>query len=264
MDNSKIAILSTVINFELYSKSSLLFPENIQKYVIDGRNGMHGLHSIFYMMKKLRNKDIEWLIMADEDVLFQDSSIVFNLIKKMEDGNYSIAGVRDGGVIEHRTYNPYLMNTFFSIINFKELEKIWDTQEIINNNYIVGDEFKDDLTSLKGAYDTNSLYEPYYGFYLWLRRKNKKFLFLEAQMNQDQITNSIIFQGKELLYHTWYARSYGHNNKHTNRINKIFELLKSTESRKSNPIIFKDHTFFLIQKIKKNYQKVMIKINKQK
>lgn len=264
MNNSKIAILSTVINFELYAKSSQLFPENIQKYVIDGRNGMHGLHSIFYMMKKLKNKDIEWLIMADEDVLFHDSSIVFDLIKKMKNENYIISGIRDGGVISHRTYNPYLMNTFFSILNFKELERIWNMQEIINNNYITVDEFKDDLTHLKGIYDTNSLFEPYYCFYLWLRRRNKKFLFLDAQMNEDQITNSVFFDGKEFLYHTWYARSYGNNDKHTNRINKIFDIVKNGGNRKSNPIIFKDHSFFLIQKIQKIYRKVSIKMNNQK
>ncbi|WP_262710848.1 hypothetical protein [Flavobacterium franklandianum] len=38
--NSNIAILTTVINHELYQKSSQLFPQNIQKYVIDGTNGM--------------------------------------------------------------------------------------------------------------------------------------------------------------------------------------------------------------------------------
>ena len=53
-DNSKIAILSTVINFDLYAKSSQFFPNDIQKYVIDGRNGMHGLESIFYMMNTMK------------------------------------------------------------------------------------------------------------------------------------------------------------------------------------------------------------------
>ena len=60
MDNSKIAILSTVINKELYQISSPLFPEKIQKYIIDGTNGMHGISSIFYMMEKLKGKGIEW------------------------------------------------------------------------------------------------------------------------------------------------------------------------------------------------------------
>jgi len=54
MDVSKIALLSTVINFDLYAKSASYFPKEIPKYIIDGRNGMHGIHSILYMMKKLK------------------------------------------------------------------------------------------------------------------------------------------------------------------------------------------------------------------
>ena len=259
-ENSKIAILSTVINFDLYSKSSQFFPQNIQKYVIDGRNGMHALHSIFYMMKKLRNKNIEWLIMADEDVLFQDTKIIFDLINKMKSEDYMICGIRDGGIISHRIYNPNLINTFFSIINFKELERIWNKKEIVKNHYILNNEFDDDLTNLKGDYDINSLYEPYYCFYLWLRRKNKRFLFLDAKMNEDQITNSVIYNGEVILYHTWYARSYGISEKHTKRINILFDMLNFQDNKISPPIIFKDNTFFLIQKIKKNYRRVIKKL----
>lgn len=261
MIHSRIAILSTVINFDLYSKSSQFFPQNIQRYVIDGRNGMHGLHSIFYMMKKLRNKNIEWLIMADEDVLFQDTKNIFDIIDKMKSENYMLCGIRDGGIISHRVYNPNLINTFFSIINFKELEKIWNKNEILKNNYILNNEFDDDLTKLQGNYDINSLYEPYYCFYLWLRRKNKRFLFLDAQMDKDKITNSVIYNDEVILYHTWYARSYGISDLHTKRINILFDLLNFKDNKILKPIIFKDNAFFLIQKIKKNYRKVVRKWN---
>lgn len=254
-----IAIISTVINFDLYTKSSVFFPKDIQKYVIDGRNGMHGLKSIFYMVEKLKNKNIDWLIMADEDVLFQDTLIVFDIITKMKVENYMVAGVRDGGMITHRTFNPYIINTFFSIINFKELEKIWNKSEILKNNYILENEFSDDLTNLIANYDKKSLYEPYYCFYLWLRRKNKKFLFLDAEMNKDQISNSVIYKGSLFLYHTWFARAYGNNNKHTKRIDVLFNLLKIEENLTSDQIIFKDKTFFFIQKIKKSYRRIITK-----
>jgi hypothetical protein len=257
---SKIAILSTVINFDLYNKSSQFFPQDIQKYVIDGRNGMHGLHSIFYMMKKLRNKGIEWLIMADEDVLFHDSEVVFELIHKMQLENYTICGVRDGGMISHRTFNPYTINTFFSILNFKEIEKIWNKKEIIKSNYILENEFDDDLTNLKWNYDLKSLYEPYYCFYLWLRRKSKNFLFLDAQMNKDQIANSVIYNNKIFMHHTWFARAYGKNNDQTKRIDVLFDLLNSKENQKTKPIVFKDKTFFFIQKINKIYRKIVIRV----
>ena len=77
MNKSPIAILTTVANFELYQKTVQLFPENVQKYVIDGRNGMHGIHSILFMINKLKGKGIEWLVMADEDVVFKNSEAVF-------------------------------------------------------------------------------------------------------------------------------------------------------------------------------------------
>ncbi len=260
--NSNIAIVSTVINFDLYAKSSAFFPQDIQKYVIDGRNGMYGIESIFYIMKKLKNKNLEWLIMADEDVIFQDATVVFDIINHMKIENYTVCGVRDGGVIKHRVFNPFVINTFFSIINFKELEIMWDKKEIIKNNYLLNNEFNDNLTNIMGQYDLKSLFEPYYCFYLWLRRKNKKILFLNAEMNEDEITNSVLYKGKVFLYHTWFARAYGNNEQHTSRINNIFNLLNFEESKTSDPIIFKDKKFFLIKKIEKNYKRIIRRIYK--
>jgi hypothetical protein len=45
-----------------------VFSKEIPHYIIDGTNGMHGIH-IKYMMKRLKGKGIDWLIMADEDFL---------------------------------------------------------------------------------------------------------------------------------------------------------------------------------------------------
>lgn len=264
IDYSKIAILSTVINFDLYEKSSQLFPENIQKYVIDGRNGMHSLNSIFYMVRKLKNRNIDWLIMADEDVLFKDATVVFDIISKMKTENYTVCGVRDGGVILHRESNPYVINTFFSIIDFNEITAIWNKNEVIKNSYILDNEFDDDLSELNGKYNVKSLCEPYYCFYLWLRRKKKNFLFLDAKMNKDLITNSVIFNGKEFLYHTWYARSYGFSDRQTERIDKIFEFLKFDNSKISSPIIYKHRTFFWKQKTRKIYHKILERLKFQK
>lgn len=262
MDKSKIVILSTVINTELYQKSSQLFPENIQKYVIDGKNGMYGLDSIFFMMKKLKNKDIDWLIMADEDVLFQNTNLIFNIINKMESEKHIVCGIRDGGLISHREQNPYLINTFFSIVNFKELELIWNKKQIIKNNFLIENEFKDNLKNLHFEFDIKSLYEPYYCFYLWLRRKNKKFLFLDSNqpIQNDKISNAVYFEGELLLYHTWYARSYGNNKKHTDRIDKIFELLNFNSEHNIPPVIFKDNTFFIRKFLRKQLKRMEMKI----
>ena len=261
--NSNIAILTTVINPELYQKSSRLFPQNIQKYVIDGTNGMYGLDSIFYMMKKLKGKGIEWLIMADEDVLFVNTQGVFSIIEEMKLNDYMISGIRDGGEIQNRHKSPYVINTFFSIINFKELELIWNKREVIKNHYILEDEFDDDLKSLKGNYETTSLYELYYCFYFWLRRKGKRILFLNASTPflEDRLTTLVHdTDGEVLLYHTWYARTYGISKTHTDRINKIFELLNFENIIESKPIVFKHKTFFIIKNARKLYKRIQMRI----
>jgi len=263
MDKSKVVILTTLINKELYKKSAQLFPQGINKYVIDGSNGMFGIDSICFMMGKLQGKGIEWLIMADEDVLFLNPDAVFPIIQEMKNKDYLISGVRDGGVISNRTYSPFLINTFFSIVNFKELESIWDKKEVLKNQFVNAEEFEEDLSKLKGAYDVNSLYEPYYCFYFWLRRKNKKILFLDANRFSEEDDNTTVVYALDksiLLYHTWYARSYGNNQRHTKRIDKIFELVTFPKNTISEPIYFKDATFFIRRKIKKFNKRIIKKL----
>jgi hypothetical protein len=257
-----IAILTTVINFELYNKTSKLFPKEIQKYIIDGSNGMFGINSIYYMFKKLSNKNIDYLILADEDVIFTDSSAVFSIIDKMHNEEFSVCGVRDGGIINHRIYNPVMVNTFFTIINFKEISSIWNKKEIVKNQYILPFEFDFDCPHFKVHYDFHSLYEPYYCFFLWLKRKNMKFLYLDSQTLDDNITNNILFENKEFALHTWYARSYNNNEKHTLRINNILSKIdfqKSTRKVDVNIIIIKDNLFFLKTKLSKVSKKILNK-----
>ena len=261
--NESIAILTTVANFQLYEKTKKLFPD-FPVYVIDGRNGMYGLHSIRYMHKKLKGEEIDWLIMADEDVIFKNPKSVFSLIEFMDQNNYSVCGVRDGGVVRHRNHNPYAINTFFSILNFKKVFKFFNAREISEDQYIKKGEFFDNLGQLNYAFDRTSLYEPYYCFYFWLRRKGERILFLHSKMleeEKEKISNEIFHpDGTSLLIHTWYARSYGRNEKHTARINRI---LKETDfkSNSKKPIIFKDPTFSFKMRILKVVKKIKLKLS---
>ncbi|MFA5300869.1 MAG: hypothetical protein WC389_21980, partial [Lutibacter sp.] len=243
MDKSKIAILSTVNNFKLYEKSSALYPNDIQSYVIDGRNGMFGIHSINYMMKIFKKKDINWLILMDEDALFINSDLVFPLIEYMETHNYIISGIRDGGMLPERSGNPYVMNPFFSIIDLKKLKKIWNKNEMLNNHYIKDDEFIDDLSDLKYPYNKKSMSEPYYGFYFWLKRKKLKLLYLDVSLpfKDDQITNIVHdIEGRPILYHTWFSREYGdERGRHTYRIDKVFDKFKTVKYKNIEPIVYK-------------------------
>ena len=264
MNKANIAILTTVASYELYGITSKFFPKGIKKYVIDGTNGMHGIYSIHYMFYKLSKKDIKWLILADEDVIFKDSDIVFSIIKKMEADNFSVCGVRDGGIIEHRQYNPHLVNTFFTIINFKEISSEWNKGEVKKHQYILPKEFIVDEYKLNSKFDINSLYEPYYCFFLWLKRKGKKFLYLDANMLDDAISNNILFDGKEFGYHTWYARSYNVNKKHTDRINIVLDnMTVDVNSMKidSNIVILKDSLFYYKMELSKLYKRFVNRLN---
>lgn len=266
MNKNKIAILTTVANFELYKETSKRFPQGIEKFVIDGRNGMHGIHSIFYMMKKLKNKDINWLVMMDEDVILKDAEVIFDIIEEMNKNDYTICGIRDGGVIKHRRYNPYVINTFFSVIDFNELKKVWNPKEIRYHQRIEEGEFEDDLSNLRFDYDAMSLFEPYYCFYFWLRRMKKNFLFLDSEMKDDEISNSLIFKEMDFGVHTWYARSYGFNKKHTDRINDHLGSFDPIENSVDNfvtqPIYFKDKSFYFVQKLRRFYRKIAVKLNR--
>lgn len=248
INNSKIAILSTVNNFSLYEKSSALYPQEIQSYVIDGRNGMFGIHSINYMMKIFKRRDVEWLILMDEDALFIDHTLIFPLIEEMLQKDYIVCGVRDGGMLPERSGNPYVMNPFFSIIHLKKLKKIWNKKEMLLNHYINEDEFEDDLSFLKYPYNKNSMSEPYYCFYFWLKRKNQKLLYLDITLPfvDDHITNTVQdLKGNSILYHTWFSREYGDpRGRHTRRIDNVFNKVSFVKSSsKLKPIIFKDRLF---------------------
>lgn len=263
--NSKIAILTTLINLDLYKKSAQLFPNEIPKYVINGKNEMFGIDSIRFMMKKLKGKGIEWLIMADEDVLFINNEGVYAIIDYLKQHDYILCGVRDGGQIPNRTYSPYLINTFFSVINFKKLETMWDEKEMIKNQFILDNEFEEDLTGLKEDFDVKSLYEPYYCFYFWLRRKGEKIFFLDAiKPFEDDEKTTLVYdtKGEELLYHTWYARVYGKNKKHTERIDKVFNLLDFKNDNMIDFVFLNDKTFYYRRKVKKFIKKARMKIDK--
>lgn len=264
VSKSKIAILTTVVNFNLYKKTSVFFPREIKRYVIDGRNKMYGLDSIIYMMSKLKDLDIDWLIMADEDVIFYEPNEVFSIIELMNQDEITVCGVRDGGAIKHRNHNPHVINTFFSVLHLKEVFKVWNSKEMLNNQYMKQNEFEEEFT-LPYNYNRNSLFENYYCFYLWLRRKEKKFLFLNSEMRSDNIANEVIFDSIPILCHTWYARLYGKNEEQTKRIEMY--LPKTSLVSSEPPVIFKDKYYFVKRRLnflKKVAMKLFQKIIRKK
>ncbi len=251
IDPSKVAIISTVINFTLYDKTSKFYPD-YRRFVIDGRDKMYAMNSIRYMMRKLRNEKIDWLIMADEDVVFTDPDKIHGLIEHMAQNDYMFCGVRDGGMVRHRTFSPYAINTFFSILNFAKLKQIWNEQECLSQQFTVEGEFDDDLSQLRYPYDTNVLYEPYYCFYFWMRRQGLKALYLDSRDVKDDPVANIVsdHEGNEIVCHTWYSRAYEKDAAQTARINGLIESFNLSRANTRNHVIFKDGFFKWRKKIK--------------
>ncbi|WP_370173599.1 hypothetical protein [Leeuwenhoekiella palythoae] len=265
---SKIALLTTVANFGLYEKTRSYQPPGIRKLVIDGRGGMYGLDSLFYAFEKLPLKGVKWLILADEDVLFLENKALTEIIEKMESGNYTVAGVRDGGTMPNRRHNPFVPNTFFCVLDYESIATIYSRKEIQKQQYSNPKEFTDDLNHLHVGFDANSLYEPYYCFFLWLKRKNHKFLFLDADLlhpNTDELATKVYnLDNNPFLIHTWYARAYGKNTGQTKRINTIIDTYAPDSNDQAEEAeVYKDKFFKYklgLRKLKKRIQNKLGKV----
>ena len=83
-------------------------------------------------------------------------------------------------------------------------------------------------------------------------------------MLDDAISNNILFDGKEFGYHTWYARSYNVNKKHTDRINIVLDnMTVDVNSMKidSNIVILKDSLFYYKMELSKLYKRFVNRLN---
>ena len=266
IDKSRIAIVTTVVSFKLYKKTAILFPKGIDKIVIDGTTGLYGINSIKTIFRKKIFKKYDWIILADEDVFFYDSNLVFRLIEQMQEQKYSICGVRDGGVIKHRFDNPLAVNTFFCIIDYKEIvkeftfDKVLECQRFFPELYL-----NEDYSNLPYEYNIKSLKEPYYCFYFWLKLNRHKFLYLETvnPVDEDEFGNIILSENNEkIAFHSWYARAYDVNEKHTKRINSVlnnFDLINA--KIKSNDYSIVRFPFYNWKKRIKKFIKKIFKLN---
>lgn len=261
INRDKIAIATTVGNWDLYQKAVKSFPKGVKKYAIDGSKGFYGLRSLIYILKKLKSKDIEWLILADEDVVFTQPNKTFSLIDFMNAQDYTVCGMRDGGTLQWRNENPFSINTFFTILNLKEVYQIFDEKEIYTNQYILEDEFDQDLNLLNFQnYKTSSLFEEYYCFFFWLLRNDKKFLYLNAKNPFEDETTAVFDEEENVfLYHAWYARFYNKDRVHTERIEAMLKKGKYVEQTRS-PVILRDQTYHLRYFFYKAYRNILRKL----
>ena len=260
MDLDKVGIVTTVSNWDLYNETINFFPPGIRTFAIDGTKGFFGLNSMLFSLEKLKKYNIDWLIMADEDVIFTNHEGIFDLIDYLEKNNYIACGMRDGGVLSWRDQNPYLLNTFFTILNLNEIYKIYNEKEVLDNQYIKKGEFEQKLDFLPYNYQVNSLFEPYYCFFLWLLRKEKKIKYLDGYNPEPNETTIVLNHlGKEILYHTWYARLYKKDEVHTKRIENVLSKGK-LNFPPPEPVVFINYTFHIKKALRKLNSRIKNKL----
>lgn len=186
--------------------------------------------------------NIKWLIHVDEDVFVFDLKKLYALIEYMETNEFDIAGIPDGGVIEMRGNTPLSINPFFSIFNYKKVQKTLTSNPNLNFEYEDLIKYLPTETIKEGMrYDLTKVSESYNPLFFNLLRNGCKFLWLDGETsNDDGLSTYLLNRKKEpFLIHTWFARRYNSNIKvfdyprddihracslefNTQRINNIF------------------------------------------
>lgn len=218
----KNALVSVSQNDHLFRKTSVTWPEKFDLIKIDGSNGMCGLEAIFLLFQK--QLSYKYVILIDEDVVVENPAIFHKIVDYMDGNKLDIVGLPDADMGEVRKFNPFACNLFLCFIDYQRVLKKFCKKEILNNQFIKKKEFDIDFTISISNTDTLSLKESYYCFFFWLRRKGFRFGYLDSNQDfseNDPITTSIYFNKSLIGHHSWYAREYGRDLTHTQRINNL-------------------------------------------
>ena len=218
----KNALVSVSQNDHLFRKTSVTWPEKFDLIKIDGSNGMCGLEAIFLLFQK--QLSYKYVILIDEDVVVENPAIFHKIVDYMDGNKLDIVGLPDADMGEVRKFNPFACNPFLCFIDYQRVLKKFCKKEILNNQFIKKKEFDIDFTISISNTDTLSLKESYYCFFFWLRRKGFRFGYLDSNQDfseNDPITTSIYFNKSLIGHHSWYAREYGRDLTHTQRINNL-------------------------------------------
>jgi hypothetical protein len=221
----KAIIVSRVLNEFLYKRmlETCKLPfELVQAKNFSGYIG--SVDYLFYCATICENFD--WVINIDEDVLILNNENILELLKFLEHGQYDFCGMPDGGVCNHRNFNPVAMNPFFNVFSKKFCKKILSAnkQEVLNtktNKFL--ENFK--LESIQKNYKFVD-YEPFYCIFFWALQNNCKPFFLNNIENLNDNISTLLKNNtnKEMLIHTWYSRDYKNQ---SDRIDKWYKIAKN-------------------------------------
>ena len=229
MAKPQIALVTTVLNRKLFEMTRAFLPSDFDQFYIDGRYGFYGLKAIELALNSSQLMSYDWIILLDEDAAVLNNDALRELIKYMDCEKFAVAGVRDGGEIKFRKGNPHFPNLSFCLINRKLLPKAIDCSPKLSSDFFTKTENFDEIVMLNPNHEIYESSEEYYNFFHELKIKNSNFLFLKTRYyNQSEDEYTTVFldhTGNDLIIHTWWARAFGKNKVHAERIKEVFSKL---------------------------------------
>jgi hypothetical protein len=243
----------------------VFLPSDFDQFYIDGRFGFYGLKAIKLALNSSQLKSYDWIIFLDEDAAILDSKRFLELINYMRDEKIAVAGVRDGGEIEFRRGNPHFPNLSFCAISRKLLPMGIDYSPKLSSDFFTNKENFDEIVMLNPNHVTYKNSEEYYNFFNELKIKNSKFLFLPARyynQSEDEFTTVFLdHKGTDLVIHAWWARAYGKNKIHTDRIDQVLKsLILKRNQYQGKEILNPEHISYLLKFRKKQLKKLVKKL----
>lgn len=222
LSNLKIAFFTRSMNYSLYklSDNTISLPFKHYRLTYTTAQGY---------LEKILKYDIDYAINIDEDAFVVDNIELLKLLEYCIKEKVVNCGMRDGGVLPIRFGNPLVTNPFFNILDIKTIKKSFSPNTLSNFNCKNIDYKKLIPEKLPFKYEISDNYEPFYPFFIWLNA-NFKVLYLDVKEHEDSYTTIVYNQLKQpILYHSWYSRSFGLDQFHTNRINNLYRSCVNKE-----------------------------------
>lgn len=188
-----------------------------------------------YLCDILFNATTDWVINVDEDAFIYSIDSLFSLIDYMDENNYHVCGVPDGGVVKCRFHNPIAMNPFFNIFDIRKIKTISKCEPGKETDDRTIGSFTDDLKKytpynlIKSDYKYDNFQWQYYPIFFHLLRNDINFLYLNAYEAADGFSSIVDnHYDVDFLIHSWYARCYSDNDpiciEHKPRIKRVYNF----------------------------------------
>jgi hypothetical protein len=162
--------------------------------------------------------DHDFTVGMDEDVFILNPQELWKTIDYMQRNGYAYAGMPESGVSSIRLHDPKYTNSFFTIQNMELIRP-----------------YQDELSKVdKMKYATRG--EMYWSIYEFLDSKGLKRLELKGNDHPDDHITTVIkgVGGKDMLYHTWFARLWRtHDNTEVmNNDERIYKMFLEAKLRR--------------------------------